>query len=295
MRPLVLLLLVTVAFASCKKDSGSPGSSTPVTPTDTIPPPPPSTGALADNDHMLFGNPGNAAAITDSFNNYLMRKDYYATSYSRTRGIPNWVSWHLNTSSIGTTNRQDNFRPDDKLPAGWYRVHENSYSSSGFDRGHNCPSGDRTSSLAANSATFLMTNMIPQAPKQNQGVWNSFEEYLRSEVKKGQEVYIIMGNYGKGGTGSKGFTSTIDNGKVTVPAFTYRLALFLPNGNNDTARITTSSRVIAINIPNNNSVGTNWRSYRVSVDALEAITGLDFFSRIVDEVEPILEAKVDDL
>lgn len=252
-------------------------------------------GVLADNDHMLFGNPSNAVMIVDSFSNYLMRKTYYATSYSRDRGIPNWVSWHLYSPDLGSTPRQDDFRPDNTLPAGWYQVPEFAYSGSGFDRGHNTPSGDRTSRVAANSSTFLMTNMIPQAPVLNQQTWAILEDSLRRLVNAGFELYIIMGSYGNGGTGNLGFATTIDGGRVAVPASVWKIAVVIPNGNNDTSRVNTSTRVIAVNIPNTNSVSSNWKNYRVSTDAIETATGYDLLNRLPAAVQTILEARVDNL
>lgn len=253
--------------------------------------PPPSD----DNDNMYFGNPSNAAPIADSANNYLMRKTYYAESYSRDQGKPNWVSWHLWANDLGTTPRQDNFRPDTSLPVGWYRVSDNSYNSSGFDRGHNCPSADRTVTVAANSSTFLMTNMIPQAPNHNQIVWARLEDSLRRLVSQGFEVYIIMGSYGAGGTGDNGFAVTIDAGRVTVPASIWKVAVVLPNGNNDSSRINADTRVIAVDIPNNNSVNNNWKSYRVSVDAIEAATGYNLLTRLPASLQSVLEARTDNL
>lgn len=246
-----------------------------------------------DDDNMLMGNPSNATIATTNFTNYLMVKTYYALSYNKDRGTPNWVSWHLKQSDVGSTSRQDDFRPDATLPAGWYQVQANSYSGSGFDRGHNCPSGDRTSSVAANSSTFLMTNMIPQAPNLNQQTWGNMETYLRSLVSSGSELYIIMGSYGTGGTGSSGTVNTIDNGNVTVPSRVWKIALVLPNGNNDISRVTTSTRVIAIDAPNQNSANSNWKVYRTSVDAIEAATGYDFFSALPVNIQTAIEAVVD--
>src|SRR5690606_20687825 len=115
------------------------------------------------------------------------------------------------------------------LPSGWYQVQSNSYAASGFDRGHNCPSGDRTSSRNANASTFLMTNMIPQAPQNNQKPWADFEVYIREQVKKGNEAYIIMGIYGEGGPGSKrNITLSIDGGKVNVPSNIWKVVVLLP-------------------------------------------------------------------
>ncbi len=248
-----------------------------------------------DDDNMLMGNPSGATALITNYSNYLMVKTYYAESYNRDRGAPNWVSWHLKQSDIGSTSRQDDFRPDATLPSGWYQVQANSYSGSGFDRGHNCPSGDRTSSVAANSSTFLMTNMIPQAPNLNQQTWGNMETYLRSLVTSGNELYIIMGTYGTGGTGSSGTVSSIDNGNVSVPAHVWKIALVLPNGNNDISRVTTTTRVIAVDAPNQNTANSNWKVYRTSVDAIEAATGYDLLSALPTNVQTAIESVVDNL
>jgi endonuclease G len=255
-----------------------------------LPPLPP---IILDNDHMYFGNPGNAAFTPDSANNYLMRKDHYALSYSRDRGIPNWVSWHLFASDIGTTSRQDDYREDNTLPDGWYRVQDASYSGAGFDRGHNTPSGDRTSSIAANSSTFLMTNMIPQAQFHNQIVWGGMEDSLRRLVSMGNEVYIIMGSYGMGGTGNGGFKTTIDGGKVTVPASIWKIAIVLPDGNNDSARVSVNTRVIAVDVPNTNTLLSNWKNYRTSVDAIETVTGYNLISKLPPSLQAVLESRID--
>lgn len=248
-----------------------------------------------DNDHMYFGNPSNAFTNTDSINNYLMRRPYNATSYSRDRGIPNWVSWHLYSPDLGTISRQDDFRPDFSLPDGWYQVSEFSYTNSGFDKGHNTPSGDRTSTTEANSSTFLMTNMIPQAPTNNQIVWSRLEDSLRRLATLGYEVYIIMGTYGVGGTGNSGYATSVDGGRVTVPANIWKVAVVLPNGNNDSSRVDINTRIIAVDIPNTNAIGFNWKSYRVTVDAIEAATGYNILSRLPEALQLDVEDKVDNL
>lgn len=250
-------------------------------------------GTTGDNSHLLLGNPSGAVASSVYTTNYLYDATYYIESYNSVRGTPNWVSWHLNSSDIGSTSRQDDFRANTALPSGWYEVGSTSYSGSGFDRGHNCPSGDRTSSVAANSSTFLMTNMIPQAPNNNQVTWEGFESYIRTLVSAGNECYIIMGSYGTGGTGSNGSATTIDGGNVTVPSNVWKVVVVISNGNSDLSRITTSTRVIAINTPNNNSIGSDWKSYRTSVDAIEAATGYDLLSAVSTTIQSTIEAQVD--
>lgn len=245
-------------------------------------------------EHLTLGNPSGAITDSKQPTNYLLSKRQYALSYHRDQGKPNWVSWHLDASWRGSATRQDNFAPDPSLPAGWYQVQASSYTGSGFDRGHNCPSADRTKTAADNSATFLMTNMMPQAPRNNQQTWANLEDYTRTFLSKGQEVYVICGSYGKGGTGSNGFKTTIDQGRVTVPARCWKVVVILPVGDNDASRVTTSTRVIAIDTPNDTSLGTNWGQYRTTVDAIEAATGYDVLSAVPAAVQQVLESRIDE-
>ncbi|WP_316825793.1 DNA/RNA non-specific endonuclease [Pedobacter miscanthi] len=254
----------------------------------------PPTTTPGDNSHLLLGNPSNAVASTSFPENYLMERTYYTSSYSKSRATPNWVSWHIGSSDLGSTPRQDDFRADNTLPAGWYQVSSSSYSGSGFDRGHNCPSADRTASVALNSSTFLMSNMMAQAPNNNQGPWADLENYTRSLVTAGNEVYVICGSYGSGGTGSNGGTTfSIDNGRVNVPSNTWKVIVVLPNGNNDLSRITSSTRVITVNMPNTNGLNTNWKTYRTTVNSIESATGYDLLSNVSTSIQNVLEAATD--
>jgi len=244
-------------------------------------------------DNSLMGNPSNASTLSTT--NYLMQKTTYTLSYNSSQGKPNWVSWHLDNTWLGSTTRCDCFASDVLLPTSVYRVSSSSYTGSGFDRGHNCPSGDRTLNSTDNRETFLMTNMMPQAPNNNQQTWEKLEAYCRTLVSQGNECYIICGSYGSGGTGSNGGTTlTIDAGRVTVPKQIWKVVLVLPAGTNDIARVTTSTRVIAVNTPNINSIVTStWGGYRTSVDAIEAATGYDILSALPDAIEATLESRVD--
>ena len=237
------------------------------------------------SEHLTMGNPSNAVTNVLQPNNYLMEKPQYSMSYSRDNGGPNWVSWHLDTSWLGSAPRQDDFRADTTLPTGWYRVQATDYSGSGFDRGHMCPSADRTITVAANSSTFLMTNMIPQLPANNQGVWANLESYSRTLVSQGNELYII--------SGGQGLRFFIANGHVAVPAQTWKVIIVLSVGSNDVSRVTTSTRTIAVVVPNSGTINSDWRTYRVSVDQVEAITGFDFFSNVSSGIQAVIEGQVD--
>ncbi len=250
-------------------------------------------GSLTSNNiNLTMGNPSNAIHDATYPMNYLIERGQYATSYSRDRGIPNWTSWELDASWIGSASR-GSFITDVSLPAGWYQVGTNDYSGTGFSRGHMCPSADRTITEADNDTVFLMTNMIPQSQAQNGGPWENVEGYRRSVAAQGNKLYIISGGYGEGGTGLNGYMTSITGGKVVVPAKTWKVILILPQGTNDVARVDTTTRCIAVIMNNDLGPFANWGSYRVSVDAIENLTGFDFFSNVPPEIQAVIESVVD--
>lgn len=236
--------------------------------------------------HLVLGNPSLAAPVVDSVRNYLMEKTQYALSYDNTTSRPNWVSWQLNSAWVGNVARQEDFRSDESLPAAWYHVDANDFDNSGYDRGHMCPSGDRTATESDNSETFLMTNMIAQAPDNNQGPWADLENYCRGLVAEGDELFIISGGYGSNGT--------VASGHVSVPTRTWKIIVVLNEPSGGFASVTSATRVIAVDMPNVNGIrNANWKNYRVSVDQLEAATGYDFMSNVSTSIQSSIESTVD--
>ncbi len=256
--------------------------------TGAPPPYPPSV-------HLTMGNPSGAVADLNTPNNYLMEKPEYAESYNHDRGTPNWVSWHLASEWYGSLARVDTFRADPAVSPTWYRVLGTDFSGSGFDRGHMCPNADRDGVVPINQATYLMANMLPQSPDNNQGPWASFEAYLRTLTDLGNELYIVSGPAGTGGTGSNGFATTIANGHVTVPASTWKVVMVLPKASgDDVARVTPTTRTIAIVIPNVQGImAAPWQNYLTTVDAVEALTGYDFFSNVPAAIQAAIESGTD--
>ncbi len=247
------------------------------------------------DDNMALGNPTNATANILTPNNYLMTKPQYAMSYNNSKGEANWVSWHLSTAWKGAAARCDCFAGDASLPSTFYKAPSTSYSLTGFDRGHLCPSEDRDSTTTDNAATFLMTNMIPQSPNLNRITWVALEDYCRTLMNTGNELYIISGGIGTGGSGSNGgTTNTIAGGSINVPASCWKVIVVLPTGSNDVSRVSTATRVIAVNMPNTQTVNSlPWGNYRVSVDALENILGYDFLNAVPTSIQTVIEANVD--
>ncbi|WP_316851685.1 DNA/RNA non-specific endonuclease, partial [Pedobacter agri] len=117
------------------------------------------------------------------------------------------------------------------------------------------------------------------------------ESYLRGQALNGYEVYVIMGSYGTGGIGSASASvvNSINNGKVTVPANVWKVAVLLKIGDNDLSRVKSSTRVIAINTPNINSTSASWKDYIVSVRDIEAATGYNLLSNLSQNIQDVVE------
>ncbi len=131
-----------------------------------------------------------------------------------------------------------------------------------------------------------MTNFVPQLAANNQGPWNDFENYCRTLASQGNEIYII--------TGPNGTIGTIAAGRVAVPAVTWKVVLVLPNGTNDLSRVTRATRAFGIIVPNQPPISSNaWRTYRVTVDQVENLTGYNFFSNIPKITQELIERKRD--
>lgn len=253
------------------------------------------TSTATKDDNLAMGNPSNATTVTSNANNYLLVKSQYSLSYNNSRGSANWVSWHLSTAWKGTAPRCDCFTSDATLPSSFFKATTSNYTNTGFDRGHLCPSEDRDKSDTDNAATFKMTNIIPQAPNLNQITYVALENYCRTLMNSGKELYIISGGYGSGGTGSNGGTTTkIANGSITVPSRIWKIIVVLPVGTNDVARVSTATRVIAVDMPNINTVNAqSWGNYRTTVDAIETSTGYNFLTNVPTTIQNLIEASVD--
>lgn len=265
-RPCILFLLLGLIVGSCK----SKPDLTPI--------------ASIESVHLSLGNPTGAKTDTSTSDNYLMVKKEYVLSYNRSKRHPNWVSWELTTDYMGGTERQSNFFPDTELPAGWYRVVPADYTNSGFDRGHMIPSADRTSSEESNASTFLMTNIIPQAPELNRESWAQLEEFSRDLARRRYRLFIIAGAYGTSGEGGRGAATTIRN-NINVPSRNYKIIVAVPDmgGVDD---IKESTPVIAVDMPNVSAQVNDqkWTSFITTPAEIEGKASVAFFTTVPEAI-----------
>lgn len=256
------------------------------------PAPPASIAPHAAGDrNVRFGVPAPASADPANRDAYLVVHSQFTLSYNGSKRIPNWVSWQLRKEDIGNAERGA-FEHDDLLPKSFTTVSSRAYDGCGFDRGHMCPAQDRSATQADMDATFVTTNVIPQAPLCNQRGWERLESYCRDLTKKGSVLQINCGPAGAGGEGKEGVCQQIGKNSATiaVPAKVWKVVLVLPNEN---AQPDSRTRTIAVIMPNDQSVDYDWAKYRVPVRDVERLTGYTFFPQISGDVAAAIKAKAD--
>jgi DNA/RNA endonuclease G (NUC1) len=237
--------------------------------------------------NVEFGTPTDA----DPSNDVLISREEYALSYNPQRGGPNWVSWDLSASDIGTRDRCNCFSSDTalvRLGYGQFMYNGNSYVNSGYDRGHVQPSADATTTDGENARVFFMTNMLPQQHNLNAGPWEKLEIALRDSAKAGREVYVIAGGYYENGTG---LGSIRNEGKILIPNSTWKIAVLMPAGKG-LGDVSSASdiNVIAVDMPNISNPSSDWTTYKTTVDRIQKETGYDFLAALPDPIECKVES-----
>lgn len=208
----------------------------------------------------------------------IIRHKTYTLSYNNDAKQAWWVAYIVNVEDIsGSANRkEERFVIDKKVKRG--SAEPEDYKSSGYDRGHLLPAGDRKATPQAMTETFLMSNVSPQRPSLNRGVWKDIEEQVRKWVKKEGRLFITTGPVLK--PLPKNYIGV--NNRVLVPEYFYKVVLDAD---------APEYKMIGFLVPNE---GANepMETYILSVDEIEEFTGLDFYPELPDEIENELESKV---
>lgn len=201
----------------------------------------------------------------------------YTLLYDEDHELPRWVAYHLTRDELyGTFERGDTFRKDPLVPTG--SATPDDYRSSGYDRGHLIPAADLSWSEEAMEGSFYMSNMSPQVPDFNRGVWSKLEATVRNFADKEMAVYVVTGP-----VLTDGPYKTIGKNQVSVPNFFYKVILDYQEP---------EYKAIGFLLPNEGSK-QDLTSFAVTVDEVEQVTGIDFFHRLNDKEEDLLEATLD--
>ena len=196
--------------------------------------------------------------------------------YSETHEQAIWVAYRLTVEMCNNNGeeRSNDFREDTSVKT--KSAHPDDYKKSGYDRGHLCPAGDMGWSEATMSESFLMSNMSPQEPKFNRGIWKKLETQVREWAKTNEELYVVTAGVLQEGL------KTIGENKVSVPNYYYKVILDVKPP---------EYKAIAFVMPNEGSKNDIF-DFAVSIDSVQRLTGIDFFPTLPDSLENYLEKTI---
>ena len=202
---------------------------------------------------------------------YLVKKNY-AIHYRYDTKTAEYVVEHLTKDKItGPARRKDDFRVDPEVPVKYQSKLED-YSGNIFDRGHLVPAGDNTQNDNVMSESFFLSNIVPQVPNHNRGIWKQLETVVRNWVVEGKDIYVISGTFY-----NKQYKEIGQN--VGVPDNLWKVIIDAK-----------SNKAIAFMFPNASLPVADLPKYIVSIKYIETKTGIDFNPKLPAAKQKILEA-----
>ena len=254
---LILAILVTT----------EPWKKTPPVETALVNTPPASI--LIHWENLATGYPGTS--LTDTIRSY----KGFDLGYNEAGEQASWVVYVLTKDEVvnGSVSRSDNFRADTSISTGSASLAD--YRGSGYDRGHLAPAGDMTWDKEAMSQSFLLSNMSPQSPSFNRGIWADLEATIRTFAATEGSVYVVTGP-----VLTDGPYDTIGDNGVSIPNAYYKVVLDYNEP---------EKKAIGFVLPNEGS-DKDLSKFATSVDEIEELTEIDFFPQLPDEEETVLES-----
>lgn len=206
----------------------------------------------------------------------IIQRNHYSLSYNNDHEVANWVSYSLEhyhlQACVGRTN---SFREDPLVEGGSATLDD--YKNSNFDRGHLLPAGDMKFEKEAMRDTFYLSNMTPQPARFNRGRWSSLETLIRAWALKYHKIWIVTGPVLTDSLPSIGRQN-----RVSVPHEYFKVIL-RKSGNTYKGM----AFLMGIDVPY-----PHLSSYAVSIDTIEDMTGIDFFSFLSDRTEDEVESRL---
>ena len=261
----VIIIIVTVGLYYYEGNFGNENTDVPET----------TTNSQTTTNSINIPEDFDESFLPTSTTGAIVKHEFFTLSYSEENEQAEWVAYELKRDDLSESDFERPYFEVDKnvktKSADW-----RNYKNSGYDRGHLCPAGDRRFSFEAYNETFLTSNISPQDHDFNSGIWNRLEQKVRFWAEKYDGVYVVTGGV------LKGKMKTIGDENVSVPNEFYKIVLDASDGN---------YKAIAFVIPNKPS-SQSFYEYAVSIDEIEAKTGIDFFPNLPDSIENSLEKMV---
>ena len=207
----------------------------------------------------------------------IVRHEGYSLLYSENDEQAFWVAYLLTREETeGLEKRSGSFKADPEIGTGSARLSD--YKGSGYDRGHLAPAADLKYSKQAMNDSFYLSNMSPQKPSFNRGIWKKLEKWVRKRAAENETLCIVTGPLLTDGP-----YSTIGEERLSIPKYFYKVILDFTGE---------EKKAIGFILPNEKSDGP-LSDFAVTVDRVETVTGIDFFPLLDDGVEKALESNAD--
>ncbi|WP_071146111.1 DNA/RNA non-specific endonuclease [Bacteroides ihuae] len=212
---------------------------------------------------------------TTSREEQVIRHKGYIVSYNKSWKLPNWVSYELTRTELtGKAKRNNRFMSDPFVYGS--SASNKDYARSGFDKGHMAPAADMKWDEVAMKESFYFSNVCPQHPELNRRKWKDLESQIRDWARVDSVLIIICGPL------VDKQSKTIGRNSITVPTGFFKIILSpFP-----------TPRAIGFIFKNERSVA-NLRSYCITIDNIESISGLDFFSHLPNKLERQIESQIE--
>lgn len=207
----------------------------------------------------------------------VIEKEYYTLQYNETFEQADWVAYELTREEVeGIIARKDAFRSDPDIETGSASLKD--YKGSGYDRGHLAPAADMKMTAQSMKDSFYMSNMSPQNPSLNRGIWKELEGLVRDWAVENGAVYVVTGPIL-----TENSYPVIGPNEVAVPDYYYKVILDYTEP---------ELKGIAFILPNKRREG-ELMEFALTIDEAEEATGLDFFPLLADPIESHLESDLD--
>ncbi len=215
---------------------------------------------VSEKKNDLTNNPNNSSQ--NIYDENIIRHRHYSFVYSEIHEQPLWVKYVNTKQSVSSKNfkRKNNFRTDPLVKTNSASLED--YKKSGYDRGHLCPAGDMAFSEIAMSESFFMSNMSPQHPSFNRGIWKKLESKVREWSNKYDSTIIYCGGV------LDSLITTIGPNNVSVPKLYYKV-IYCPKIENG----------IGFILPNK-KCDNSLENYVVNIDSVESITHINFYNNL---------------
>lgn len=208
-----------------------------------------------------------------SKNDVIIKHSYYTLSYDTIHHLAKWTIYQLTKNMLEnkTAERKNKFTPDPDLP--YSTQFDADYKNSGFDKGHLVPAADMSFSETAMQESFYYTNVSPQKPSFNRGIWKKLEEQVREWAKQYENIIVISGTVISDSLSKMGIH------KITIPHNFFKIIACIK---------CKEINAIGFIIPNEKSE-LPIQHFAVRIDSIESITHIDFFSALENDIESKLE------